>query len=86
MQCTITRVGWSTPKPALRAGGEATVTVCGVAVAMLSGSSWAPHSSIGRMVNVGTVSGSPFPPPGQGGGGLEFGEMIEHEGHHTVMQ
>lgn len=29
------------------AGGEATVKVCGVTVAMLPGLSWAPHSSIG---------------------------------------
>ena len=38
-------------------GGEATVNACGVAVAMLSGDSWAPHSSIGCRVNVGTDPG-----------------------------
>ncbi len=45
MQCTTT-VWWSTPKPAWRAGGEATVKVCGVAVAMLPGHGWAPSWSI----------------------------------------
>ena len=33
------------------------VNACGVAVAMLSGNSWAPHSSIGCRVNVGTDPG-----------------------------
>ena len=33
------------------------MNACGVAVAMLSGNSWAPHSSIGRMVNVGADPG-----------------------------
>ena len=33
------------------------MNACGVAVAMLSGNSWAPHSSIGCMVNVGTDPG-----------------------------
>jgi hypothetical protein len=37
----------STPKPGSFAGQEATVKACGVAVAMLPGQSWAPHSPIG---------------------------------------
>jgi len=42
------RDGWrSTPKPGSFAGEEATVKVCGVAVAMLPGQSWASPSSIG---------------------------------------
>jgi hypothetical protein len=35
------------------------VKVCGVAVAMLPGQSWAPNSSNGREVNVGTARGRP---------------------------
>ena len=35
-------LGGSTPKPTWRVGGEATVKVCGVAVAMLPGQSWVP--------------------------------------------
>jgi hypothetical protein len=34
--------GGSTSKPTWRVGGEATVKVCGVAVAMLPGQSWVP--------------------------------------------
>jgi hypothetical protein len=49
----------STPKPARRCGGEATVKVRGVTVAMLSGSRWAPPSSIDSVVNVGTIHGRP---------------------------
>jgi hypothetical protein len=39
--------------------GEATVNVCGVAVAMPQGHSWAPNRSNGRIVNVGTVLVAP---------------------------
>jgi hypothetical protein len=49
----------STPKPAGWSGGEAAVKVRGVAVAMLSGSRWAPPSSIDSVVNVGTIRGRP---------------------------
>jgi hypothetical protein len=35
-------------------GQEATLKVCGVAVARLQGQSWAPHPSSGSEVNVGT--------------------------------
>jgi len=40
-----TNNGWveSTPKPALSAGGEATMKACGVVVAMLPELSWAPN-------------------------------------------
>ena len=41
------------------AGGEATVKVCGVAVAMVQGHNWVPIPSKGSKVNVGTV---PVPP------------------------
>ena len=72
-----------TPWPVDIAGREATVKVCGVVVAMLQGHSWAPTSSNGSIVNVGTISAVPFPasillvggkarrrlmPPGWGGG------------------
>ena len=65
------------------AGREATVKVCGVAVAMLQGHSWAPPPSNGSGVNVGTIPAVPSPagsqlaggkarrrlmPPGWGGG------------------
>lgn len=50
----------STPKPVDCAGGEATVTVCGVAVAMPPGQSWVPTWSIDSLVNVGTISGCPL--------------------------
>ena len=65
------------------AGREATVKVCGVAVAMLQGHSWSPIPSNGQGVNVGTTSAVPSPasrqlvggkarrrlmPPGWGGG------------------
>ena len=49
----------------LRAGDiavrEAMVKVCGVAVAMLQGHSWAPTLSNGQKVNVGTVLSVPSP-------------------------
>lgn len=41
------------------AGTEATVKVCGVAVARLQGKSWAPIPSNGHEVNVGTIVESP---------------------------
>jgi hypothetical protein len=41
------------------AGREATVKVCGVAVAMLQGHSWAPTLSTGSRVNVGTTPAVP---------------------------
>ena len=62
---------------------EATVKACGVTVAMLQGHSWAPTSSNGSTVNVGTIPAVPSPasgllvggkarrrlmPPGWGGG------------------
>jgi len=37
------------------------VKVCGVAVAMLQGHSWAPTPSNGSTVNVGTISAVPSP-------------------------
>ena len=43
------------------AGREATVKVCGVAVAMLQGQSWAPPPSNGSAVNVGTIPAVPSP-------------------------
>ena len=43
------------------AGREATVKVCGVAVAMLQGHSWTPTPSNGSTVNVGTISAVPSP-------------------------
>ena len=42
---------------------------CGVAVARPQGKSWAPTPSTGTSVNVGTTSGSPYPPASQVGGG-----------------
>ncbi len=51
------------------AGWEAMSNGCGVGVARLPGSSWAPNLSIGQTVNVGTVFGSPFLLPSQGGSG-----------------
>jgi len=53
------REAGSTPEPVGFAGKEATVKDCGVAVAMLPGQSWAPNSSNGREVNVGTARGRP---------------------------
>jgi hypothetical protein len=52
------------------AGSEATVKVCGVAVARLQGQSWTPIPSTGHVVNVGTIPGSPSPPAVQAGDGL----------------
>jgi hypothetical protein len=43
------------------AGREATVKVCGVAVAKPQGHSWAPTLSNGLGVNVGTIPMAPFP-------------------------
>ncbi len=37
----------ATPKPGKGPGGEATLKVCGVGVAMLPGYSWTAHSSTG---------------------------------------
>jgi hypothetical protein len=51
------------------AGSEATVKVCGVVVARLQGKSWAPIPSNDRVVNVGTIPGSPSPPASRAGGG-----------------
>lgn len=48
---------------------EATVNVCGVAVARLQGKSWAPIPSNGQVVNVGTIVESPSLPDGQSGSG-----------------
>jgi hypothetical protein len=47
--------------PVKNVGGEATVKVCGVAVARLQGHSWAPTLSNGSEVNVGTISAVPSP-------------------------
>jgi hypothetical protein len=41
-------------------GREATVNARGVTVAMPQGHSWAPHSSIDSVVNVGTIGGRPL--------------------------
>jgi hypothetical protein len=51
----VVRVVRGTPGLGDVAGREATVKVCGVAVAMLQGHSWAPTPSIGSAVNVGTI-------------------------------
>ncbi len=48
---------------------EATVKVCGVAVAMLQGHSWAPTPSNGSGVNVGTIPAVPDPGSSQLSGG-----------------
>lgn len=50
-----------TPWPGDVADREATVKVCGVAVAMLQGHSWAPTPSNGSGVNVGTIPTVPEP-------------------------
>ena len=52
---------WGTSGLGEVAGREATVKVCGVAVAMPQGHSWAPHPSNGSTVNVGTLAVVPFP-------------------------
>ena len=62
-------VVWGTPPSGHVADVEATVNACGVAVAMLQGHSWAPTLSNGWRVNVGTISGVPFPASGQLAGG-----------------
>jgi len=59
VQCVTAAVGRSTPKPCAADGGEATVKVYGVAVAMLPGYSWAPIWPIDDPVNVGTTCGRP---------------------------
>jgi hypothetical protein len=59
----------STPKPVNCAGGEATVTICGVSVARLPGQSWVPTWSIDFLVNVGTMSGRPLCRPARSGMG-----------------
>ena len=46
MQCTAARKVRLTPKPVMRAGGEAVLKVCGVGMAMLPGQSWVPTWSI----------------------------------------
>jgi hypothetical protein len=46
VQCTARLMSAPTPKPIKRVGGEATVKVCGVAVAMLPGQSGVPDWSI----------------------------------------
>jgi len=51
---------WRTPWLGDVAGQEATVNVCGVAVAMLQGHSWTPPPSKGSRVNVGTISSVPI--------------------------
>ena len=48
------------------------MTVCGVAVAMLPGQSWAPPWSIDSLVNVGTISGRPVLRPA----GSEVGRFV----------
>jgi hypothetical protein len=62
-------VVWGTPGSVSLAVSEATVNVCGVAVAMLQGQSWAPTPSSGLRVNVGTISAVPFPVSSQLAGG-----------------
>jgi hypothetical protein len=86
--------GRSTPKPGSHAGGEATVKVCGVGVAMLSGQKLGASLVDRHMVNVGTIlvalpSGHPARPgagpssaDGRGWGGgcvvLRAGESPAH--------
>ena len=53
-------VVWGTRGPVRLADREATVKVCGVAVAMLQGHSWAPTPSNGSGVNVGTIPVAPY--------------------------
>jgi hypothetical protein len=48
-----------TPWPVDVAGWEATVKVCGIAVARPQGHGWAPTPSIGSRVNVGAISAVP---------------------------
>lgn len=60
---------WATPYLDETAGEEVTVKVCGVAVAMLSEHSWAPHSSTDHVVNVGTIPTAPVPARCQRAGG-----------------
>ena len=57
----VVRVVRGTPGLGDVAGREATVKVCGVAVAMLQGHSWAPTPSNGSAVNVGTIPAVPDP-------------------------
>jgi hypothetical protein len=51
-----------TPGPVSVVGREATVKVCGVAVAMLQGHSWTPNPTSGSRVNVGTIPAAPHRP------------------------
>jgi hypothetical protein len=60
---------WGTSGPVDVAGREAAVKICGVAVAMLQGHSWAPTPSNGSIVNVGTIPVAPDPVRGQRPGG-----------------
>lgn len=52
---------WGTPWPVDVAGGEAVRKYCGVRAAMPQGHSWAPNSSNGFVVNMGTIPVVPFP-------------------------
>lgn len=53
------RWSWSTPKPDVFAGGEATLKGCGVGVARLPGYSWPPTWTSGFVRNVGSTRGRP---------------------------
>ena len=53
---------WGTLWSVYVAVREATVKVCGVAVARLQGHSWAPTLSNGQKVNVGTILSVPHRP------------------------
>jgi len=59
----------ATPKPVNWAGGEATMKVCGVVVAMLQGKSWAPHPSNGQQRTWEPSWGLPSPRPARPGTG-----------------
>jgi hypothetical protein len=50
-----------TPGPMGVVGGEATVKVCGIAVARLQGQSWSPNPLSGSRVNAGTIPVAPSP-------------------------
>ena len=55
MQCTAIPGEWSTPKPARRAGGEATVKVCGVTVGDAAGAKLGAKLIDRFAVNTGTI-------------------------------